>query len=43
MRKQCIFLEYRVDLSLIWRQLGDLNTVKKHLSAAWLLKAGDDS
>ena len=43
MRKQCVFLEYRVDLSFIWGQLGDLNTVKQYLSAAWLLKAGDDS
>ena len=42
MRKQCIFLEYRVDLSFIWRQLGDLNSVKQYLSAAWLLKAGND-
>ena len=43
MRKQCIFLEYRVDFSFIWRQLGDLNTVKQHLSAAWLLKSCDNS
>ena len=43
MRKQCVFLEYSVDFSLIWRKLGYLNTVKKHLSAAWLLKACDNS
>ena len=39
MGKKGIFLENGVYLSLIWRQLGNLNSVKQYFAAAWLLEA----
>ena len=43
MRKQRVFLEYRVDLALVRRQTGNILAVKQHLTVIGVEKARNDA
>ena len=43
MRKQRIFLEYGIDLPLVWGQMGDILPLKQHLTGIRRFKAAQNS
>ena len=43
MREQRVLLEYGVQVSLVWRHVGDVHALKEHLAFVRRLETADDS